>query len=81
MTTKTVYRRGFKGHVGIAEPISPNAVMARSGRPCVVEFDDKGPDEEGRRRFSLTWDQPFGQDFERRAQHFFAVPSNHFQET
>lgn len=55
----------------------PNAATT-SGTQCRVEYDDVEPDGFGRRRFTMLWDQPWGDVHVRRAQCFHAVPANHF---
>lgn len=60
-----------------APPVEFNATLRGTACPCRIDYDDHGPDADGRRRFSLTWDQDHGSHYLRRAQCFFAVPSNH----
>jgi hypothetical protein len=38
-----------------------------------IKYDDKGPDDYGRRRFSLEWTEPHGR---KRGQCFFARPAD-----
>lgn len=67
-----------KPPVYVAQPLVPNATMVNSGMRCQITFDDRGPDERGRRHFTMDWDQTPGDITTRRGQCYHAVPSEHF---
>ena len=77
----TTYNRGPDGGpTTLAADLQPNAAF-KSGTPCRVEYDDSTPDGLGRRRFTVWWDQPWGDVHVRRAQCYHAVPTEHFTAT